>query len=516
MPRLRNAIGFVMALAAGAVCVPLAIVLGQLETRYMGAALVAAGGLVGLALLGSLERVRLALVAALSLGLSIGPSISFLHHTELPGRYAPFVGGALGITVSLSLIGAAGYLAVWVLEQRLLGRQRAVRLLPLVVWPQLLFLATGLISLTAALYPVLVWLEVTRLACLLMISIVVMNLTRREMVLYLWVLAGSVMIQSGLAAVQFATGRSIGLGVLGEADLLSYRIASLEVFRPGGTIGDANMLAYFFEIVFPVMLALFFLARQPLTRLAGALASLAAVAGMFASYSRAAWATIPLSLGIVTWRILGRRVLSLRTAMVVLALAAGAMVAMIWLWPVIERRLFGDDAGSIAHRWPLAQAALTIFAQFPLTGVGLNNFAVSFTAYDQTGYSRVFPRGDHVVHNLHLLILTESGVAGLAAHILMFVAAARLAFGITGDPVARGLAVAVWAGLFAHLVHGMVDPGFKLSLLVSQLVYAQIGLIGCLWIHGGGGAIHAHPVRPRHHAEARADIARDGRRHADH
>jgi O-antigen ligase len=501
MPRLRAAIGFVMALAAGAVCVPLAITLGQMETRYMGAALVAAAGLVGLALLGSLERVRLAMVGALSLGLSIGPSISFLHHTELPGRYAPFVGGALAITVSLSLIGAVGYLAVWLLESRLLGRRRALRLLPLVVWPQLLFLATGLVSLSAALYPALVWLEVARLLCLLMISIVVMNLTRREMVLYLWVLAGSVAIQAGLAAVQFATGRSIGLGVLGEADLLSYRIASLNVFRPGGTIGDANMLAYFFEILFPVMVALFYLARQPITRLAAAAASLAAVIGMFASYSRAAWATIPLSLGIVTWRILGRRVVSLQTAMVLLGLSAAAMVAIIWLWPVIERRLFGDDAGSIAHRWPLAQAALTIFGQFPLTGVGLNNFAVSFTAYDLTGYSRVFLGGDHVVHNLHLLILTESGLPGFAAHILMFLAAARLAFGIRGDPVARGIAVAAWVGLLAHLGHGMVDPGFKLSLLVSQLIYAQIGLIGCLWIHGGGGGLaHLHPVRPGHHA----------------
>jgi len=483
MPRLRAALGFLMALAAGAVCVPLAITLGQLETRFMGAALVAAAGMAGLALLGSLARVRMVLVAALALGLSIGLSISFFHHTELPGRYAPFVGGALAVTVSLALLAAAGYLVCWILESRLVGRPRPLRLVPLVLWPQLLFMAAGVLSLSNAMYLSLALLEMLRLMGLLMICIVIMNLTRRELMVYLWVLALSVMLQAGLAGVQFATGRELGLGVLGEAKLKDYRIGAVQVARPTGTIGDANMLAYFFEITFPVMLAMFYLARHDLTRLVAAVATLAAAAGMVASYSRAAWMTVPVSVTIVTLRILGRRVVSLRTAIVLITLTMALAVSMIWLWPLIERRLFGDDAGSASHRWPLAQAALSIFAQFPVLGVGLNNFAVSFTVFDTTSYSRVFFGGDNVVHNLHLLILTETGLVGFAAHLMIFGGAAWLAFTANGDRVAQGLAVATFAGLLAHLGHGMVDPGFKLSLTISQLVAAQLGLIGCLWLH---------------------------------
>jgi O-antigen ligase len=502
-PRLRAAVGFAAALGAGAACVPLAVVLGQLESRYMIAALAALAGLVGLALLGSLERVRMVLVAALSLGLSIELSISFLPYTELPGRYAVFVGGALAVTASLAQISASGYLMCWLLETRLVGRQRPLRVLPLLVWPQLLFMAAGILSLSNALYPALAWLEMIRLAGLLLITIVMMNLTRRELMVYLWVLTLSVMIQAGLAGVQFATGRELGLGVLGEAKLMNYRIASVQVARPTGTIGDANMLAYFFEITFPVMLAMFYLARQDLTRLAAAAATLAAAAGMVVAYSRAAWMTVPVSVAFVTLRILGRRVVSLRTAIVLIVLTISLAVAMIWLWPLIERRIFGDDAGSVAHRWPLAQAALSVYAQFPVLGIGLNNFAVSFTAYDLTGYSRVFPGGDHVVHNLHLLILTETGLAGFAAHTMMFGAAGWLAFTANGDRVAQGLAVATFAGLLAHLGHGMVDPGFKLSLTVSQLVAAQLGLLGCLWLHARdvsrlavGAGIGAGPLAP--------------------
>ncbi|WP_431284853.1 O-antigen ligase family protein [Humitalea sp. 24SJ18S-53] len=498
-PRLRGVLGFAMALAAGAICVPIAVIIGQLESRYMIAVLAALAGLVGLALLGSLERVRMALVAALALGLSLGLSISFLHHTELPGRYATFVGGALAVTVALAQLAAAGYLACWLLESRLVGRRRPVRLVPLVFWPQLLFMAAGVLSLANAMYPALMWLEMLRLAGLLMISVVVMNLTRREMIVYLWVLALSVLLQAGLAGVQFVTGRELGLGVFGEAKLLNYRIAAVQVARPTGTIGDANMLSYFFEITFPVMLAMFYLARHELARLVAALATLGAAAGMVAAYSRAAWMTVPVSVTFVTLRILGRRVVSLRTAIVLVVLTMALAVAMIWLWPLIERRIFGDDDGSVAHRWPLAQAALSIFGQFPALGVGLNNFAVSFTTYDATGYSRVFPGGDHVVHNLHLLILTETGLVGFCAHIMVFAGAGWLAFTTNGDRTAQGLAVAAFAGLLAHLGHGMVDPGFKLSLTISQLVAAQLGLIGCLWLHARdvGGGRDVMPVGAR-------------------
>ncbi len=37
-------------------------------------------------------------------------------------------------------------------------------------------------------------------------------------------------------------------------------------------------------------------------------------------------------------------------------------------------------------------------------------------------------------------------------------------------------------GFLAHLIHGFVDPGFKLSLTVSQLIAGLFGLIAALWL----------------------------------
>ncbi len=203
---------------------------------------------------------------------------------------------------------------------------------------------------------------------------------------------------------------------------------------------------------------------------------------MILSYSRAAWSTIPVSTPIVVLLVLGRRVLSVRTAIIGILGSIAAAGAVVAAWPFISTRLFGDDAGSFGHRMPLARAALSMWEQFPLLGVGLNNFAVSFNLYDRTGYSRVFTHGDHVVHSLHLLVLSETGVIGYAAFLFQFVAAVILARRIRNSPLARALAIGVCTGFLAHLIHGFVDPGFKLSLTVSQLIAGLFGLIAALWL----------------------------------
>ena len=133
---------------------------------------------------------------------------------------------------------------------------------------------------------------------------------------------------------------------------------------------------------------------------------------------------------------------------------------------------------------PLNAAALALFAQFPIFGVGLNNFGNQFAVLDQTGLSRLaglFDRSNHVVHNLHILVLTEVGIVGYAAFALVF------GFGIArgfraarrapvGDPLAA-IAIACAVGLIAHLLHGLVDPGFRLNLGIAELLYTGLGLI---------------------------------------
>jgi O-antigen ligase len=247
------------------------------------------------------------------------------------------------------------------------------------------------------------------------------------------------------------------------------------------------MMAYFFEITLPLMLALMLTARERLERLIYLAASIAGLVGIFVSLSRAAWLTAPVTLGFIAVKLYGRRLMSLRVALIGIAALGAVAIGVVAILPILEHRLFGDDAGSMSYRLPLDIAAIGVLRKFPVFGVGLNNFAITFTNYDRTGYSFVRWDVDYVVHNLFLLVWTEVGTIGFIAFLWyfgsVFWATAKLP---RGDIRARAIGLGVSAGLFAHLMHGMVDPGFKMNLTVSELIAAQIGLVGCLCLPARG------------------------------
>lgn len=65
---------------------------------------------------------------------------------------------------------------------------------------------------------------------------------------------------------------------------------------------------------------------------------------------------------------------------------------------------------SFSRRSELAKISLKMWQSHPLTGVGLNNFTV---AMDQYGYIPASTRFLQPVHNIYLLILSETGLIGL-------------------------------------------------------------------------------------------------------
>ena len=45
------------------------------------------------------------------------------------------------------------------------------------------------------------------------------------------------------------------------------------------------------------------------------------------------------------------------------------------------------------------------------------------------------------------------------------------------SPLSRSISLGVAFGLVAHLLHGTIDPGFRLSLPVSQVIAVLLGLL---------------------------------------
>jgi O-antigen ligase len=423
---------------------------------------------------------HLAILAVFILGISLRMNKTFFLEEFSQWQYVPFAGGAAGITIGLNDV--AALLLLWGARRRP-APERAQPVWLLLSGP-LLFMTAGLASLHSAGDRNLVVYELWRQALLLIAMLAAMTLSEAQIRIALRILAASIVFQGVIACIQFATGADLGLGFLGEQAIVEEQIDFAYQARAVGTIGHSNILAYFFEISLPLMLAMLLTVRGARERLIYLAALGAGLAGVLATLSRAAWIAVPLTLLPVFLHFYGRRIWQLRSAVFGMGALVLASIALAVAWPTISKRLFSDDAGSADARAPLNQAALSVIEQFPLLGVGLNNLGNAFPLYDTTHNARVFGPINHVVHNLYLYVMAEVGILGFIAFLWSFAAALALGWFLrrSPDPLARAIGVGGAAGLIAHMIHGMFDPGFRLSLAVSTLIAVQTGLIGAAWV----------------------------------
>ena len=471
--------GLGLVAAAGAV----ALAAAPLKFALVGLAAAFCG--VGALVVGQRHRLTPLLLVALAVGLTVKLDLSFFQHFEAVGQYLPSIGGGAGLTISVALL-----VALTLIAFRLAGigeRVPGLRLDRPLVLTQVGFLIAGLLSLANATDPAYLWFDEGRFLGLLLVSIAVSNLSGTDIRTLALAICALCLVQTAVAGLQYATGSELGLSVLGEEQIVEETINFSAQRRAGGLKVHPNILGYYYEFVWPLALGLA-LSRGPrLLRLVGAAGALSALAGVVLTLSRASWLTFPVSATLVVLLVYRDRLLSRASLAVLALLTIVGGVAAIYAGPLIWERLFSDDGGSAAQRGPLNAAALDLFAQFPVFGVGLNNFGNQFAVLDQTGLSRLaglFDRSNHVVHNLHLLILTEVGLVGYAAFAVVFGIGIVRGFRAVrrappGDPLAA-IASACAIGLLAHLLHGLVDPGFRLNLGIAELLYTGLGLIAAV------------------------------------
>ncbi len=264
-----------------------------------------------------------------------------------------------------------------------------------------IFLLTQLLSLWDATNPLAGFIRFEQLVVISLFGLGLSAFSHKELIrkisLPLYI---AVIFECLLAIAQFLTDGSLFFWVLGERTfsiatpaIAKFDFFGVEFLRPYGTFPHPNVLAGF------ILVSTALLWRwKTFVRFNAIFLSLIA-STIFLAFSRVVWVV-----GLVSLAGIARQLPLRRWMWIALLVILGPLVA------VRLSSAFTYDVLSFARRDDLNHAALTLFLQNPLTGVGLNNFIPSI-AYQSAvaGPTRFL----QPVHNVLLLVLAETGIIGL-------------------------------------------------------------------------------------------------------
>jgi len=469
----RSFVSFVLCMVLGASLGILIISLDRLVLRWQIAIVLGIVATFAALVINNRDKVFRIVLALFALSIPIN------LHTSIFDR--PHIGtSSVAISVSIILV---FILFLLMMHKRVITGKTYFDFNKMLILPVLAYTLAGILSLQNAEHPELVGLEILRILTLLGIMLVIMNLKNEKQIrLFVLFLLIGFLMEGIIAFTQYWTDKPLGLARFGEGELITQDVG-YTISRAGGTIGHPNILAYYLEILLPLIFSLMLVERNFRIRLylMGTLGI--GLVALVATLSRAGWVTIPISFCIVLLVLFKGHFFRLSTFVKLFLLSCLFLPILYVASPVIEKRLTYDDYESASNRIPLNEATLSIIKRFPVVGAGLNNFPEFFHKYDKTGKSSILQER-HVVHNLFLWVWAETGTIGLLAFFWMFGSVFVVITALLSkvDLWHRALLTGIGAGLFAHLLHGLVDPGFRINLPTSVLVYTLIGLVGAVSI----------------------------------
>src|SRR5258708_7302172 len=208
----------------------------------------------------------------------------------------------------------------------------------------------------------------------------------------------AVIYSDTIAIAQFFLGRTIGgiFYLLGERSfgintpgIALVNIMGKWFLRPYGTFGHPNALAGFLGVS---LIFLYYSKKNTIQKIAIVLGAIT----LLLTFSQNAWLSLILAIMLFKFR---KIVFSL-------------VIFLSILFPIVSKIILAkfNFGQSIAQRLELAYLAGMVFSKVALIGVGAGNFV---TALPKLIYANNFNWLLQPVHNIFLLILTETGIIGL-------------------------------------------------------------------------------------------------------
>lgn len=381
-PSVRLGLGVAGAAALACLAVAIATTVPQLTLKASLFMVVALGGALGVILSGRAKEVLLAgYIIALTYNRQYFSFDNILGNNGSAGLYWVPGDAFLVLLILTGMLEGStrrGLPDGWPAARPI---ERPARIFE-IAWPAFVFLVPCVVSALLAERPDLSFNELARVVRFIIVLIWLQrNMTRSLWYTAIGAFALSMLVQAGLGTVQVVlhADRNL-LSVFGQAgQQVLNNDGEVDVLdnRARGTLGHPNYLAPYLLTLLPACLGMTYYSHVPLNCLIGFCVMLAGVAGMVATKSRVPIGLMGISFVIVSIVAVRERRISLASA------ASGAVFALTVLSGLaayykdaIYERIWGDFSASVNFRTEYNMAALEIWNDAPLFGIGLNNLSL--------------------------------------------------------------------------------------------------------------------------------------------
>jgi putative inorganic carbon (HCO3(-)) transporter len=292
-------------------------------------------------------------------------------------------------------------------------------------------------------------------------------------------------VQSSVALVQYVTKTNVGSlsDMVGETigSIREVEVVAGYLFRARGTLTTDTALAQWFDLLLPFTFSLL-LARTInwTTRTFLLLLLGMGLVALILTFTRGAWVGTLAGMMAVIGLWLRNRWYRVTNLLLVLILAAVAGSVILPLSGLVLTRWSGTEDDSLIVRKNLDTAALEMIRQYPVFGVGWDNFAERAPDFG-VGLSWQREGAIHKAHNLYLAIASEAGLLGLLIFMGLLVAVFRIGWSTlhANDPWSETLTIGILGSFVAVLVHGLVAWGL-VTYSVFPLFWLLMGLLVAL------------------------------------
>lgn len=388
-------------------------------------------------------------------------------------------GGEYGLSISLLDVCLFFLFLHWVYETTLSKTKfesaRNPLLVPLIGW-----IVMSFVSITNSSFPTISLYASLQMVKSFFLFYYIANRINsdNERKLILFLLVGSLFLQSTLGLAQSITGSSFNLDVFGGSkDIFEKQLGEVSVTRAQGTFPNSAPFSEFLDLTIPLALVVLLSTETKFIKTISAFVVVPSLIVLILTLSRGSWAGLIISAFIsllIAWK---NKIVPTGRVVKIILLGVVLLLIVFVLFSDILISRFTDyrSMESAASRIPLMKAAIGMIQDFPLTGVGLMNCSAVIQFYDPT---RTTFNWATKVHNQFLLVASEIGLIGFLFFLWFLYRLIKMCFEVISErkDIASLIPLGIFTGLIAVHIHFMVifttpgKPVFTLILFYAGLI----------------------------------------------